>query len=206
MSKTKIKILDSKQGYNLAAEVYDKKEKYLNSFEQNKVVPLLNEIESKKILDVGAGTGRLAILFADKGAFVTALDISAEMLKVLRRKAGTRKNIEYVEGDAENISFPEESFDVVVAAFLIVHLKNPAYFFKEAYRVLKPNGLLAVTNINQKEPPEVKTRDGIIKIDSYYHRQDKIRELLEEVAFNIQKLEVVYEGEQWINQIFVAKK
>jgi ubiquinone/menaquinone biosynthesis C-methylase UbiE len=206
MSKTKIKILDSKNGYDLAAEDYDKKEKYLNSFEQNKVVPLVDDVEGKKILDVGAGTGRLAILLADKGAVITALDVSAEMLKVLRRKAGTRKNIKYVEGEAENIDFPEESFDVVIAAFLIVHLKNPAYFFKEAYRVLKPNGLLVVTNINQKEPPEVKTRDGIIKIDSYYHRQDKIRELLEEVAFNIQKLEVVYEGEQWINQIFVAKK
>lgn len=206
MSKTKIKILDSKQGYDLAAEDYDKKEKYLNSFEQNKVLPLLYDVEGKKILDVGAGTGRLAILLADKGAVITALDVSAEMLKVLRRKAGTRKNIKYVEGEAENIDFPEESFDVVVAAFLIVHLKNPTYFFKEAYRVLKPNGLLVVTNINQKEPPEVKTRDGIIKIDSYYHRPDKIKDMLEETAFSIEKLEVVYEGEQWINQIFVAKK
>jgi ubiquinone/menaquinone biosynthesis C-methylase UbiE len=206
MAKTKIKIMDSEQGYNLAAPDYDKKETYLNSFEQHKLLPLLGDVREKNILDVGAGTGRLALLLCERGALLTALDVSEEMLKILQKKSGNRSNIKCVVGDAENMELPDESFDIVVAAFLIVHLKNPLFFFKEAYRVLKPGGLFVVTNINQKEPPEIKTREGSIKIDSFYHRRDKIREQLEEVAFGIEKEVVVQEGEQWINQIFLAKK
>jgi ubiquinone/menaquinone biosynthesis C-methylase UbiE len=93
----------------------------------------------------------------------------------------------------------------VVAAFLIVHLKDPTRFFDEAYRVLKPNGKLIVTNINQKEAPEVETKQGVIKIDSYYHRPEKIREILESLAFGVEET-VVKEKDVWVNQIVVAKK
>ena len=82
----KIKILDSAEGYDLAAEDYDKKEKYLNSFEKGKFLSLLPEIKDKKILDVGAGTGRVSLPLALAGAQVTALDISEKILEVLKRK------------------------------------------------------------------------------------------------------------------------
>ena len=70
-------------------------------------------------------------------------------------------------GDAESLPFENESFDMVSAAFLIVHLKNPRLFFDEAYRVLKDGGILAITNINQKDPPQVKTKQGSIIIESF---------------------------------------
>src|SRR5690606_9869521 len=97
------------------------------------------------------------------------------------------------------------SFDIVTAAFLIVHLKDPRRFFDEAYRVLKPGGAFLVTNINQKEPPEIATSKGSIKIESYYHRPSAIRETLEELAFSIEREITVKEGEIWINQILFAR-
>jgi ubiquinone/menaquinone biosynthesis C-methylase UbiE len=201
--KSKIKIHDSQSGYDLAAATYDKKEKYLNSFEKQKVLPLFGELQGKSVLDVGAGTGRLAVDLIKKGALVTAFDVSEEMLKVLKTK---NKKIETVVGDAENLPFPDNHFDFAVAAFLIVHLKDPTRFFDEVYRVLKPNGKLIVTNINQKEAPEVETKQGIIKIDSYYHRPEKIREILESLAFGIEKEIIVEEKGVWVNQIIVAAK
>lgn len=201
--KSKIEIHDSQTGYDLVASTYDKKEKYLNSFEQQKVAPLFGDVKDKTILDVGAGTGRLAVELVKKGAIVTALDVSAEMLRVLKSKIKTQ--IETVVGDAESLPFPDNHFDFVVAAFLIVHLKDPTRFFDEAYRVLKPNGKLIVTNINQKEAPEVETKQGIIKIDSYYHRPEKIGEILESLAFGVEEI-IVKEKEIWINQIIVATK
>lgn len=199
----KIKIFNSVSGYDLAAADYDKKEKYLNSFEQNKLLPLLGTIKNKEILEVGAGTGRLTTQLIHFGARLTALDISPQMLEILKKKNSKLKTI---VGDAESLPFADNTFDMVIAVFLIVHLKDPKIFFDEAYRVLKDGGCLVITNINQKEAPEVKTKDGIIKIESYYHRPDQVVEELENLAFKIEKNIFVYEQDTWVNQIIVASK
>jgi ubiquinone/menaquinone biosynthesis C-methylase UbiE len=201
----KIKVFNSEIGYDYAATVYDQKESYLNSFEKGRCIPLLGDIKNKKILDVGAGTGRISIPLAQQGAQVTALDVSKNMLTILQAKA-KRLPIEAVMGDAEQLSFPDDFFDAVAAAFLIVHLKNPLRFFDEVYRVLKPNGLFLITNINQKDPPEIKTKDGSIVIESFYHRPESVREQLLSLAFSIEKEVTVTEGAVWVNQIILAKK
>lgn len=203
MPKRKIPVLDSKAGYNMVAQFYDEKEKYLNSFEQGQLLPLLGNVSNKKILDVGAGTGRLTIKLAKLGAEVTALDVSSEILKKLQSK---NKKIKIIIGDAEAMPFENETFDIVVAAFLIVHLKDPTKFFDEVYRVLKDDGVFIVTNINQKDPPLVKTKDGEILIDSYYHRPEKIKAILEQLAFGVEKEMFVREKEVWINHIVFVRK
>ncbi len=208
MSKSSIKVYPSVRGYNLAAANYDSKEKYLNSFEHGKILPLFGDATGKSIVDIGAGTGRLSLELLKRGASVTAIDVSEEMLAILKKKANRAEaaRLSTLVGDAESIPVPDNTFDFVVAAFLIVHLKDPARFFDEAYRVLKPGGSLVVTNINQKEAPEVKTKEGVIKIESYYHRPEKIRELLAELAFGIDQEIMVKEGDTWVNQIIVASK
>ena len=64
--KKKTKILNSEDGYNVVADLYDENENYLNSFEQGELVPLLGGIANKKILDVGAGTGRVSVSLANR--------------------------------------------------------------------------------------------------------------------------------------------
>lgn len=201
--KAKIKIMSSVSGYDLAASVYDKKEGYLNSFEKGKVGEILGDIAGNKVLDVGAGTGRLSVGLANAGAEVTALDVSEEMLKVLQKK---NLRIKIVVGEAENLPFSDNYFDVVTAVFLIVHLKDPGRFFDEVYRVLKPGGKFLVTNINQKEPPEVATKEGVIKIESFYHRPEDVVEQLNNLAFVIEREEFVKEGGVWVDQIILASK
>lgn len=199
----KFKLFSSKPGYNLAAPYYDQKEKFLNSFEKGKILPLLGDLKDKKVLEVGAGTGRLTVQLQRRGAKVTALDISPQMLSVLAQK---NKDTQTVVGDAANLPFGAGDFDIVLAAFLIVHLKDPTVFFSEAYRVLKDGGRFLVTNINQRRPPPVKTKQGGILIQSYYHRPEQIRGLLEALAFKIEKEIFVKEGEAWVNQIILARK
>lgn len=201
--KAKIKIMSSASGYDLAASVYDKKENYLNSFEKGKVGEILGDIAGKKVLDVGAGTGRLSVSLANAGAEVIALDVSEEMLKVLQKK---NPRIKIAVGEAEDLPFDDNSFDIVTAAFLIVHLKDLGSFFDEVYRVLKPGGKFLVTNINQKEPPEVVTKEGVIKIESFYHRPEDVVEKLNNLAFAIEREEFVKEGGVWVDQIILASK
>lgn len=201
--KRKVKVFDSKEGYDLAANYYDEKEKYLDSFEQNKLLPLLGDMAGRKILDIGAGTGRLSVYLAKRGADVTAFDISEKMLEIVRRK---NKKINTKVGNAENLEFADNTFDIVVAAFLIVHLKDPTHFFDEVYRILKDDGIFVVTNINQKDAPLVKTGKEDIIIESFYHRPKKIKEILESLAFKVEQEIFVRKGENWINQIILVRK
>ncbi|MBI4992935.1 MAG: class I SAM-dependent methyltransferase [Candidatus Magasanikbacteria bacterium] len=208
---SKIKIVNSKTGYNLAADYYANKEKYWDSFEKDRVLSMLGDLKDKKVLDVGAGTGRLALRIAHAGAQVTALDVSGEMLKNLKSKVhkvikSIKLPVETASGEAENLPFADESFDVVIATFLVVHLKDLRRFFDETYRVLNNGGLFLVTNINQRKAPAIKTKDGLIEIESYYHRPEAVVELLEELAFSVEKNEFVKEGENWVNQIILSSK
>ncbi len=201
MSK-KVKILNSEKGYNLLADYYQQKEKYWDSFEKDKILPLLGDVANKKILDVGAGTGRLALRLTKAGAKVVALDVSEEMLKKIKAKI----KIETVVGEAESLPFVEGSFAIVIATFLIVHLKDLRRFFDEVYRVLKTGGIFLVTNINQRQAPAIKTKEGLVEIESYYHRPEAVAEGLENLAFEIVENKFVKEGETWVNQILLAKK
>jgi len=201
--KKKIKLLPPAQGYDLMAPVYDRKESYLDSFEQGRLLALMGSVRGLSILDAGAGTGRLAVKLVRGGARVVAADFSTRMLKVLKKKDGA---LFAVAGDAERLPVQNNSFDWVLGAFLLVHLSDPSLFFEQAYAALKDGGRLLITNINQKEPPAVATQSGIIKVASCYHRPDRIREMLERLAFQIELDEFIKENGIWINQMLVARK
>ncbi len=97
--------------------------------------------ERLKILDVGTGAGFLALLFAEMGHEVTGIDLSAGMLEKAKHNAenmGLKINFFY--GDAENLSFEDSSFDLVVSKFLLWTLPKPSCAVREWKRVLKPNG------------------------------------------------------------------
>lgn len=77
----------------------------------------------KKILDVGAGTGKLTIPFLAQGFEVVSLDRHGSMLDVAKRKIesiGFKGH--FVEGDAQSLNFPDRSFDVVVSSRVFMHL------------------------------------------------------------------------------------
>lgn len=99
----------------------------------------------KKILDVGTGNGSLALALAELGHDLVGIDISEEMLSVAKEKAEERKlDIDFRIGDAESLSFDEESFDAVVSRVVLWTLLNPKKALKEWNRVLRPNGTVYV--------------------------------------------------------------
>lgn len=202
--KIKSNVYNSRDGYDLAASVYDRRLKYLNSFEKDVIKKILGKFRGKKILDLGAGTGRLIPYLKDGGAEIFAVDISEKMVELLRKKFPA---IEALVADSENLPFKDCSFDFVIATFLIVHLKNLDKTFREVYRVLADGGSFIVTNINQKKAPKIELPDrSKIVIDSYYHRPEDVIKILKNNLFAIEKEEYVYEGDVWINQIIKAVK
>lgn len=96
----------------------------------------------QRVLDVCCGTGEVARHAGDKGAAVTGLDFSPEMLAVARSKVpGAR----FIEGDAQALPFDDNAFDIVLSNFGHYHLPDPDQAIVEAARVLRPGGTYAFT-------------------------------------------------------------
>ncbi len=108
--------------------------------------------EKMRILDVGTGTGFLAILLAELGHEVVGVDISEGMLKVARekaRKAGL--DVKFEVADAENLPFDDEEFDAVVCRHVLWTLPNPERALREWARVVKAGGKVIVIDGNWSE-------------------------------------------------------
>lgn len=200
----KSKVFLSKEGYDKYAPFYDEKSDFLDGFEGDEIWKMIGKVEGKSVLDAGCGTGRLIKILFEKGAFVTGLDIAPEMLKVARKKF---KKAEFVEGSVEKMPFEDESFDMVTAGFVIVHLKDLRKFFDEVYRVLKPGGVFVLTNVNQRKAPKLRlaNREDLV-ITSFYHIPKQVISALEESFFNIEEEKFVHGNAVWINQIIKATK
>jgi SAM-dependent methyltransferase len=101
-----------------------------------------------RVLDLGAGTGSLALGFAKRGAAVTALDISAEMLAEARGRAAVLGlNVAIVNAPAERTGLPAGTFDVVAAGQCWHWFDRPAAA-AEARRLLVPGGRLAICHFD----------------------------------------------------------
>ncbi|MGV8840100.1 MAG: class I SAM-dependent methyltransferase [Bauldia sp.] len=97
------------------------------------------------VLDVGTGTGVVAISAARMGATVTGLDLTPPLLAAARENASIAGvgSVEWVEGDAEKLPFPDHRFDVVLSQFGHMFAPRPDVATAEMHRVLKPGGRIA---------------------------------------------------------------
>ena len=108
------------------------------------VAPAVGE----RILDVAAGTGTSSAAMQRNGARVVALDFSPGMVAEGRRK---HKNVEFIQGDAENLPFGDNEFDAVSISFGLRNVSDPKAALSEMYRVLKPGGRLVICEFSK--PP-----------------------------------------------------
>ena len=129
----------------LAMRWLDEIQKYFCSKNDSKVIndKITSQNKLLKILDVGCGTGFFTILLAKQGHNVTGTDLTPDMIenaRILAKEEGTE--CEFQVMDAEHLSFPDQSFDVVISRNLTWTLPEAAQAYKEWSRVLKPGGLL----------------------------------------------------------------
>ncbi|HZS33323.1 MAG TPA: methyltransferase domain-containing protein [Methylomirabilota bacterium] len=96
----------------------------------------------RDVLDVATGPGHVAAAARDRGARVIGLDFAPSMVAEARR---AHPGIEFREGDAEALPFPDASFHAVVNNFGLLHLGRPERALTEASRVLRPGGRVAFT-------------------------------------------------------------
>src|SRR3954471_22658948 len=115
---------------------------------RKEAVRIANDRRGQHILEVGVGTG-LSLPHFRTDSRVTGIDVSEEMLAKARRRA-ERQRLSHVEGlhvmDAENLEFPDNSFDAVLALYVASVVPNPARFAAEMRRVCIPGGTIVLVN------------------------------------------------------------
>ncbi|MGI6005942.1 MAG: methyltransferase domain-containing protein [Ruminococcus sp.] len=99
--------------------------------------------ENISVLDVGCGPGFFAMILAEAGYSVTAVDYTSGMLEKAKKNAGELADrITFLRMDGQNLEFDEGSFDAVISRNLTWNLEDPRKAYSEWCRVLKPGGVL----------------------------------------------------------------
>jgi len=112
-----------------------------------------------RVLDVAGGTGDIAFRIIEasrRQAHATVLDINGSMLGVGKERAekrGLAANIDFVEANAEELPFPDETFDAYTIAFGIRNVPRIDVALSEAYRVLKPGGRFLCLEFSEVDMP-----------------------------------------------------
>jgi 2-polyprenyl-3-methyl-5-hydroxy-6-metoxy-1,4-benzoquinol methylase len=100
------------------------------------VANMIGRLDDRRILDVGTGTGRAALMLASGGARVTAVDASEDMLRVARERAADQLvTVEFVRGDAHDLQFEDRTFEITVCLRVLMHAPDWAQCVGELCRV-----------------------------------------------------------------------
>ena len=134
------------------AGVYDIFEKVINKKTNQDLCVQIEKLisESDTVLECACGTGLLSGVIAKKCTALVATDFSAKMLERAKNKHREHTNIEFKQGNILQIEYPDENFDVVVAANVIHLLDEPYKALSELDRVCRKNGKIIIPTYMNK--------------------------------------------------------
>jgi ubiquinone/menaquinone biosynthesis C-methylase UbiE len=160
------------------------------------------ELSGKKILDVGSGPGRDALILKEKGLEITCLDASEEMIKIC-----SAKGLQAIVGDFNNLSFSDEFFDGVWSYTALLHVPKSEIHIpiQEIKRVLKKDGVFGLGLI-EGEGEMYKETAGVNlpRLFSFY-KKEETKELLERNGFELLFFQTFKPGSKnYLN--FIARK
>lgn len=108
-------------------------------YERPATLSLLPDVAGKAVLDAGCGPGVYAEWLSNRGAKVTGIDASANMLELAKERLGDRALLKYADL-SQPLEFSDETFDLVLSPLVLDYVDDWRPLFREFYRVLRPDG------------------------------------------------------------------
>jgi ubiquinone/menaquinone biosynthesis C-methylase UbiE len=150
--------------------------KKIDEIEQNVVSDLIKDVPRGQMIELGCGTGHWSEYFAGQGFNVTGTDNSEAMLKLARKK---NLNAGFLQADAQDLPFPNESFPAVSSVTMLEFVDNRDKVFQEIYRILEPEGWLILGCLNAGSVlGENKEQDEVFK-NAQFMNTDELRNKLQ---------------------------
>lgn len=145
----------------------------------------------KRILEIGSGAGSATRLLATTfpSARITALDLSAPYLKVAQENLKAFPKIDFLQGDGTDLEFKDETFDAVISVYTFHEWprKERETVIREAFRVLKPNGILVFADsLQMDDQPDLNW--ALERFPKIYHEpfyKDYLNNPLEKMVFDV---------------------
>lgn len=175
------------------AEEYEEKRfsrggRLIDHREKQAVLQALGSPEDAEVLEIAAGTGRFAVMLAERGVNVTALDISAPMLRQGGAKAsaaGVAEHLSLMRGDAARLPFPDDHFDTVFAMRFFHLADTPTRFLSEMARVSRDQVFFDTFNAGSLRS----VYNWALPMGSHLYTRDRVDRLLRDTGLELAKVD-----------------
>jgi SAM-dependent methyltransferase len=138
--------IDPDEGHRLWARNYDTDQNPLLALERRVLLPHLDKLQGKFVVDIGCGTGRWLTFASESGANAAGIDLTSEMLAQAAAKPGLKGKLAC--GDAQSLPLAAETADIALCSFCISYVRDLSATFAELARITRPKGRVIVSDIH----------------------------------------------------------
>jgi malonyl-CoA O-methyltransferase len=160
--------------YDEWSGTYDTDENLTRDLDQRVLVELFSNLQFDSILEIGCGTGKNTVFLANIGSVVHAVDFSRGMIEKAKEKIQA-DNVYFSTLDiAKHWNFEEQFFDLITCNLVLEHIENLTLVFREAARVLQPNGYFFINELHPFRQYDGKKarfsrNEQVIEVDAFVH-------------------------------------
>ncbi|MDD1776556.1 MAG: methyltransferase domain-containing protein [Candidatus Helarchaeota archaeon] len=141
---------DIQSRYNATAEGYDRRYRDIQTRKYQLIFKSISIEPTKKVLDIGCGTGNLFSFLKNIQNEKYGIDFSWDSLKKVQTRVNKDCTIQIICGDVENLPFQKDKFDLVLAITTLQNLPDPKKSLEEMKTVCKQDGLIVLSFLKKK--------------------------------------------------------
>lgn len=195
--------MNNQEAYNTWSANYDAVVNKTRDLEARALREIISG-ENLNILEIGCGTGKNTVWLLSKAKYLIGTDFSEEMLAKAKEKI-TAENVKFQQMDLrEEWGYDENSFDLITCSLVLEHIENLDFVFRQARKVLKPNGLFYIGELHpfkqyQGSKARFDTATGVFELECFIHHVSDFFNAAKKSDLDLTELKEWFDGDDKTN-------